>query len=135
MSVEEDDNDNTMTERLEGGDEGVLMEVEHQPPDDLRYNVEGKKKRCINREHAEDSFEASNRNISKFRSKIRNTIAQSKTQTNPIDLSRTAHPQTLALNLRHNLDVHYRTRTNQRKSARQARWRKLYIQHKNRTSF
>ena len=68
------------------------MGGEDKPPDDLRYNVEGKIKCCMNWEHAEDSFETNNRNISKVRSEIRNTIVQSKTQAKPIDLSRTTHP-------------------------------------------
>ena len=61
---------------MEGEDEGVWMDGEDDPPDDLRYNGEGKENCCINWEHAEDSFEANDRNISKVRSKIRNTIAQ-----------------------------------------------------------
>ena len=78
---------------MEGGDEGVCMDVEDEPPDDLRYNGEGKKNRCMNREHTEDSFEANNRNISKVRSKSRNTIAHLKRQAKPIYLIRTSHPQ------------------------------------------
>ena len=69
------------------------MDGEDEPPDYLRYNGEGKKIRSINREHAEDSFEASNHSISKVKGKSRNTIVQSKTQTKPIKLNRTAHPQ------------------------------------------
>ena len=84
------------------------MDGEDEPPDDLEYNGEGKKNICIKREHAEDSFEASNRNISKVRSKIRNTIAQPKTQAKPVDLSRTAHSQFRALTLRHESDVYSR---------------------------
>ena len=60
----------------------------------------------MNWEHAEDSFEANNLNISKVRSESRNTIVQSKTQAKPIDLSQTAHLKLRALNLRHELDVH-----------------------------
>ena len=55
------------------------MYVEDEPPDDLRYNGEVNKNRCMNREHAEDSFEANNCNISKVRSKSHNKIVQSKT--------------------------------------------------------
>ena len=55
------------------------MDGEDEPHDDLRYNGEGNKNRCMNREHAEDSFEANNRNISKIRSESCNTIVQSKT--------------------------------------------------------
>ena len=61
------------------------MYGEEEPYYDLRYNGEGKKNCCMNREHTEDSFEANNRNISKVRSESRNIIAQSKTQANPID--------------------------------------------------
>ena len=83
----------TMIEEVEGCDEGVWMDEEDDPPDDLRYNGEGKKHRCMNRKHAEDSFEPNNSNISKVRNVSRNTIAQSKTQAKPINLSRTTHPQ------------------------------------------
>ena len=55
------------------------MDGEDYPPDDLSYNGEVKKNRCMNREHAEDIFEANYCNISKVRSKSRNTIVQSKT--------------------------------------------------------
>ena len=55
------------------------MDGEDEPPDDISYNVEGKKNSCMNREHAEDTFEANNRNISKVRSKNRSRIVQSKT--------------------------------------------------------
>ena len=72
---EEDNNGDTTTEGGEGGDEGVWIDGEDETTDDLRYNVEGKKNRFITREHAEDSFEASNRNISKVRSESRNKIA------------------------------------------------------------
>ena len=82
-----------MAEGVEGGDEGVWMDGEDEPPDYLRYNGEGKKIRSINREHAEDSFEANNCNISKVRSESCNKIVQSKTQAKPINLSRTAHPK------------------------------------------
>ena len=47
----------------------------------------------INCEHAEDSFEASNRNISKVRRKIRNKIEETNTQVKLIELNRTAHMQ------------------------------------------
>ena len=40
---EEDNNDGTMVEGEEGGNEGVWMGREDEPPDDLRYNGEGKK--------------------------------------------------------------------------------------------
>ena len=101
VSEEEDDNDETTEEGDEEGDECVCMDGEDNPPDDLRYNGEYKKKRCINWEHAEDSFEANNHNISKVRSEIYNTIDQSKTQAKSIDLIITAHPQFLVLNSRH----------------------------------
>ena len=55
------------------------MDVEDDPPDDLRYNEEGKKNRFMNWEHVEDSFEANNHNISKVRIEKGNTIVQSKT--------------------------------------------------------
>ena len=57
-----------MAEVDEGYNEGIYIDGEDKSPDDLRYNVEGKKKRFVNRDHAEDSFEAINRNISKVRS-------------------------------------------------------------------
>ena len=82
-----------MEEGKEGSDEGVCMDGEDQPPDDLRYNGEGKKNCCFNQEHAEDKFEAINRNTSKVRSESRNTIAHSTTQAKPVDLSWTVHPQ------------------------------------------
>ena len=112
---EEDENNETMAEGVEGYDKGVWMYWKGEPPDDLRYNVEGKKNCCMNREHAEDIFEASNRNISKVRNKTHNTIVQSKTQAKPINLSRNDHPQFQALNLRHELDMHSRPGTNRRK--------------------
>ena len=90
MLEEEDNNYETMSEGVEGDDEGVWMDGEYESPDDLRYNVEGKKNRCMNWEHAEDSFEANNTNVSKVRSKIRNKIAQSKTQAKHINLIWTA---------------------------------------------
>ena len=74
------------------------MDGEDEPPDDLRYNGEGKKNR-------KDSFEANNSNIRKVRSKSRNKIAQSKTQAKPINLGRTAHPQFQGMNLRQKSDV------------------------------
>ena len=76
VSKEEDDNDETISEGEEGDDEGVWMDGGNEKPDDLRYNGEGKKNRCINREHAEDSFEAINCNTRKVRSKTRNTIGK-----------------------------------------------------------
>ena len=90
---DEDNNDGTMSEGEEGGDEDVCMDGEDKPPYDLKYNVEGKKNSCINREHAEDSFEANNRNISEVRRKSHNTNVKSKTQAKPIDLSWTVHPK------------------------------------------
>ena len=128
---EEDDNNENMAEGEEGGDEGIWMDGEDEPPDDLRYNGEGKKNRCMNREHAEDSFEASNCNTGKVRSKSRNEIAQS---TKPINLSQTAHPQFRALDLRHESDVHSRPGANQRKISSRAHWRQLYSQHQKRDS-
>ena len=106
VSEEEKDNYDTMAKGGERDNEGVWIDREEDRPDGLRYNGEGNKNRCINREHAEESFEVSNRNVSKVRSEIRNKIGQSTTQANPIDLSRTAHPQFRALNLRHELYVH-----------------------------
>ena len=38
---EEDDKDENMAAGEEGGDEGVWMDEEDEPPDDLRYNGEG----------------------------------------------------------------------------------------------
>ena len=69
------------------------MDGEEKTPDDLRYNGEGNKNRCMNQEHAEDIFEANNCNIIKVKSEIRNTIVHLKTQAKPINLSPTAHPQ------------------------------------------
>ena len=103
---EEYNNGETMAEGGEGGDEGVWMDGEDDPPDDLRKNGEVKKNRCITREHAEDIFEASNRNTSNVRSEICDTIAQSTTQAKPIDLSQTAHMQFRALNLIQQSDMH-----------------------------
>ena len=94
-----------MEEKEEGGYEGIWMDREDEPPDDLRYNVEGKKNRCITWEHLEDIFEASNRNTRKVRSESCNRIVMSTTQAKPIDLSWTAHPQLRALNLRHEWNV------------------------------
>ena len=79
VSEEENNNNETMEEGEDGEDAGVWMDGEDDPPDDLRYNGEGKKNRCINRVHAEESFESRNHNISKARSKSRNAIAQSTT--------------------------------------------------------
>ena len=55
------------------------MDGEDEPPDDIRYNGEGKKSCCITREHAEDSFKVSSLNTSKFRDKTWNIIEQSTT--------------------------------------------------------
>ena len=38
VSEEEDNNDETMAEGVEGGDEQVWMDGEDDPPDDLSYN-------------------------------------------------------------------------------------------------
>ena len=105
---EEDENDETMAEGVEGGNEGICMDREYHPHDDLRYNGEGNKHHFMNLDHAEDSFEAKKRNISKVRSETRNTISQSLTQAKPIDLSWNARTQLRALNLRHDSDVHSR---------------------------
>ena len=43
MSDEEDNNDGTMSEGVEGEYEGVCMNGEDEQPDDLRCNGEGKK--------------------------------------------------------------------------------------------
>ena len=56
VSEEEDNNGETMAEGLEGDNEGVYMDGEDEPPDELRYNREGKKNSCMNWEDAEDSF-------------------------------------------------------------------------------
>ena len=93
VSEEEDNNDETMAEGEEGDNEGVCMYGKDMPPDDLSYNEEGNKKFSIIQEHAEDSFEAINQNISKVRSEIHNTIAQSTIQAKPINLRWTAHLQ------------------------------------------
>ena len=111
------------------------MDGEDQPPDDLRYNGEGKKLFSMNREHVEDSFEGSNHNISKARSESCNTIVQSKKKAKPIDLSRPSHPQLRALNLRHESDVQSGPKSNLRKRAIRARWRQLYSQQQNGTAF
>ena len=71
VSEEEYNNYDTMVEGMEGGDEGVWMDGEDEPPGDLRYNGEVQKKNYMNWEHAEDSFEANNRNINKVRTKRR----------------------------------------------------------------
>ena len=42
VSEEEDDTYEAMAEGVEGGNEGVWMDEEYKPPDDLRYNGEGK---------------------------------------------------------------------------------------------
>ena len=68
------------------------MDGEDNTPDNLRYNIEGTKNRCITQEHAEDSFEARGRYTSKVKSKSRNEIAHSTTMAKPINLIRTAHP-------------------------------------------
>ena len=93
---------------MEGENEDVWTDGEDEPTDDLRYNGKGKTNSYMNWEHAEDSFEANNHNISTVRSKIRNTNEQSKTKAKTIDLNRTAHLQFQALNLRHDADVHSR---------------------------
>ena len=53
--------------------------------------------------------------MSKVISEIRNTVVQSKTQAKTIDLNQTAHPQSQALNLRHESDVHSLSGANRRK--------------------
>ena len=109
--------DSPLAEGVEDEDEGVWMDGEDNPHDDFRYNGEGKKNWCMNREHAEDIFEAKNCNISKVRSESRNIIVQSKTQANPIYLIQTAHPQFRALNSRHKSDMHSQPDANQRKKS------------------
>ena len=52
----EDNNDESMAEGGDRGDEGVWIDEEDAPPEDLRYNRDGKKNYCITQEHAEDSF-------------------------------------------------------------------------------
>ena len=52
VSEEEDNNDETMAEGVEGCYEVVWMDGEDKPPGGLRYNVEGKKNSCKNWEHA-----------------------------------------------------------------------------------
>ena len=47
VSEEEDENDETMEEGGEGDNEGIWMDGEDDPPDDLRYNEKCKKNRCI----------------------------------------------------------------------------------------
>ena len=42
VSEEEEDINETMVEGVEGGNEGVWMDGENDPTDDLRYNGEGK---------------------------------------------------------------------------------------------
>ena len=74
VSEEEDNNNKTISEGAEGYNEGVWMDGEEDPPDELRYNGEGKKNRFMNQEHDEDSFEANNCNISKVRRESRNII-------------------------------------------------------------
>ena len=92
------------------------MDGKDEPRDDLRYNGEGKKYFCINREHEEDRFEANNRKTSKVRSQSRNIIVQSKTQAKPISLSRTAHRKFRALNLRHEWNVNSQSSAKQSKN-------------------
>ena len=75
-SEEEDKNYETAAEGEDGGYEGVWMDGEDDPHDDLRYNGEGKKNSCIAHEHVENTFEAINRNTSKVSSKTRNTTYQ-----------------------------------------------------------
>ena len=43
VSEEEKENDEIMAEGMEGDNEGVCMDGEDKPPDDLRYDGEGKK--------------------------------------------------------------------------------------------
>ena len=43
VSEDKDKNYETMSEGVEGENEGVWMDGEDKPPDDLRYNGEGKK--------------------------------------------------------------------------------------------
>ena len=43
MSEEEDKNNETMAEGAEGETEGVWMDGEYEPPDELRYNGESRK--------------------------------------------------------------------------------------------
>ena len=43
VSEDKDKNDETMQEGVERENEGVWMDREDKPPDDLRYNGEGKK--------------------------------------------------------------------------------------------
>ena len=50
------------------------MDGEDKPPDELRYNGEGKKNVCIAREHAKEIFEASNCGNSKVRSESRDKL-------------------------------------------------------------
>ena len=54
-----------MEEGDDGGGEGIWMVGEDEPNDDLRYDGEGNKNCCINREHSEHSFEENNCNINK----------------------------------------------------------------------
>ena len=86
----------------------LWIDGENYPHDELRYNGEGKKNSCINREHAEDIFEARNRNTSKVISKSCNNIAQSTTLIKPINLIWNTHLQLRALDLRNELDMHSR---------------------------
>ena len=65
---DEDENNETISEGVDGDDESVWMDGEDEPPDDLRYNGEVRENCYMNREHAEDSFESNNHNISKVRS-------------------------------------------------------------------
>ena len=48
MLEEEYNNNETMTEGEEGDNKGVWMDGEDNPPDDLRYNGEGKSTRAGN---------------------------------------------------------------------------------------
>ena len=56
VSEEEGSNNDTMAEGEEGRDEVIWMDGKDDPPDDLRYNGEGKKNHYMNQEHVEDSF-------------------------------------------------------------------------------
>ena len=60
VSEEKYDNDATMAEVEEGGNEGVWIYGEDEPLDDFRYNREDKMYCCITQEHIEGCFEASN---------------------------------------------------------------------------
>ena len=134
VSEEEYDNDETMVEGGEGEIKAYGRMGRRSHVMDSGIMEKGRKK-CINQEHAEDSFEASYCNIIKFRSEICNTIEQSKTQAKPIDLSQTSHPQLQALKLRHELDEQSQPGVKRIKSTSQTCWWKLYSQQQNGTAF